>query len=156
MQFLGLILAAIAAAPSGRVGDQPPPTQKVDGIGGFFFRAKDPEKLSQWYRDHLGIDPAPKSYDVQPWSQKEGITVFGPFDGDTEYFGNPEKQWMINFRVPDLDAMVAQLRSAGIGVEYEGDVWPNGRFARLVDPEGNPIQLWQPMTPEQVETYGKK
>ena len=69
--------------------------------------------------------------------------MFAPFAQDTGYFGDPNKQWMINFRVRNLDAMLAQLKTAGIAVEHEGD-FPNGQFARLKDPEGNPIQLWEP------------
>lgn len=114
------------------------------GIGGFFFRAEDPAALAAWYAEHLGVARTPTSYDEQPWTQEAGPTVFGPFSADTDYFGRPEQAWMINFRVPDLDAMVVQLRAAGIAVEVDPQTYPNGRFARLADPEGNPIQLWEP------------
>lgn len=117
--------------------------ERVEGIGGLFFRSRDPMALAKWYEDHLGIDTAPGDYDTPPWKQAEGPTVFAPFAGDTEYFGRPEQDWMINFRVGNLDAMLAQLKAAGIKTEIEGD-FPNGRFARLTDPEGNPIQLWEP------------
>ena len=73
-----------------------------------------------------------------------GTTIFAPFKEDTSYFGDRRFQWMINFRVRDLNKMVAQLRERGITVELDSEVYPNGRFARLSDPEGNPIQLWQP------------
>lgn len=79
-----------------------------------------------------------------PWRTSAGTTVFAPFKEDTSYFGDRRLQWMINFRVRDLDKMVAQLRERGIAVEVHSEVYPNGRFARLSDPEGNPIQLWQP------------
>lgn len=118
--------------------------EKVLGIGGFFFRAEKPAELSQWYKDHLGVDLAPPDYDTLPWQQQAGSTVFAPFLKDTEYFGKPEKQWMINFRVGDLDAMVAQLRKHEIEVTIDEEVYPNGRFASLTDPEGNSIQLWEP------------
>jgi glyoxylase I family protein len=118
--------------------------QRVTGIGGLFFRSKDPTTLSQWYQRHLGIDLVPGDYSQKPWSQEVGPTVFAPFPLDTDYFGRAETQWMINFRVHDLDAMVAQLRAAKIDVSVDGEVYPNGRFARLQDPEGNPIQLWEP------------
>ena len=75
-----------------------------------------------------------------------GFTVFAPFPNDTKYFGRPEQQFMINFRVRSLDAMVAQLRKAGITVTVDPQAYPNGRFARLHDPEGNPIELWEPKT----------
>ena len=70
--------------------------------------------------------------------------MLAPFPADTNYFGSAEQQWMINFRVSDLAAMVAQLRGAGIDVEVDREEYPNGRFARLTDPEGNPIQPWEP------------
>ena len=118
--------------------------QRITGIGGLFFRAKDPAALGQWYQEHLGIDLAPGDYSQKPWSQEAGPTVFAPFPQDTDYFGQFERQWMINFRVRDLDAMVAQLRDANIDVSVDAETYPNGRFARLQDPEGNPIQLWEP------------
>jgi len=119
--------------------------EKVTGIGGFFFRAADPDALAIWYRDRLGVDQVPTSYDAPSWSQQAGDTVFVPFDQKTDYFGRPEQQWMINFRVADLDAMVAQLTAAGEAIDVDPEAYPNGRFARLADPEGNPIQLWQPL-----------
>lgn len=120
------------------------PRQRITGIGGFFFRSRDKASLAKWYAEHLGIDEVPESYGLEPWSQEAGPTVFAPFGMDTTMFGRPEQQWMINFRVRDLDAMVAQLSAAGIAVEVDPETYPNGRFAQLADPEGNPIQLWQP------------
>lgn len=115
--------------------------QKVNGIGGVFFRARDPQALSAWYEEHLGVN----YYDPVPWRQSEGYTVFAPFAQDTEYFGRAEQQWMINFRVDDLQAMMAQLQAAGIEVRTNPD-WDSevGKFARIHDPEGNPIELWEP------------
>jgi glyoxylase I family protein len=113
--------------------------QRVTGIGGFFFRARDPDALSSWYAEHLGVTAPPE--DV--WRQAPGQTVWAPFPIDTDYFGDQTKSWMINFRVLDLDAMVAQLRAAGISVDVNAED-PHGRFARLADPEGNPIELWEP------------
>jgi len=118
--------------------------ERVHGIGGFFFRAREPKALAAWYAAHLGVDLTPPDYDRPSWKQQAGPTVFEPFVADTKYFGRPEQAWMINFRVRDLAAMVAQLRAAGIDVEVEPEPFPNGHFARLTDPEGNPIQLWQP------------
>ena len=117
--------------------------EKVTGIGGVFFRAKDPAALGQWYKEHLGIDLVPADYDHKPWSQEAGPTVFAPFPQDTDYFGG-DKQWMINLRVRDLEAMIEQLRLAKIDVSVDPQTYPNGRFARLHDPEGNPIELWEP------------
>ena len=121
--------------------------ERVTGIGGFFFRASDPEALAAWYRDRLGVDPVPQSYEQEPWRQQAGFTAFAPFEQDSEMIGPPEKTWMINFRVDDLDRMVDQLRSAGETVDVHPERYPNGRFAELRDPEGNGIQLWQPMDP---------
>ncbi len=125
-----------------------PEMEKVTGIGGFFFRAEDPKALTDWYERHLGVTRTPTSYSEPPWRQESGFTVFAPFSAETKYFGRPTQQWMINFRVRDLDAMVGQLRRAGISVEVDPEAYPNGRFARLQDPEGNPIQLWEARTPK--------
>lgn len=118
--------------------------EKVAGIGGLFFRAHDPDGLGRWYLRHLGIALTPTSNDSPVWQQEAGPTVFSPFPEKTGYFGNPNKAWMVNFRVHDLDKMAAQLRAAGIEVKLDPQVYPNGRFAHLHDPEGNPIELWQP------------
>lgn len=118
--------------------------ERVTGIGGFFFRAKDTQALAKWYEDHLGVTMTPKDYNAPAWRQEAGTTVFEPFKQDTTYFGDLAKQWMINFRVKSLDKMVTQLRAKGIAVEVDPETYPNGRFASLKDPEGNPIQLWQP------------
>ncbi len=90
----------------------------------------------------------PESYDGEVWRQPAGETVFAPFPHDSEMIGPREHTWMINLRVADIDAMVDQLRDAGETVEVDPERYPNGRFAELRDPEGNGIQLWQPMTPE--------
>ncbi len=118
--------------------------EQVTGIGGFFFKARNPEQLGQWYSTHLGIDLPPESYDVSSWWQQPGPTVFAAMPADSNHFGDPTQSWSINFRVTDLDAMVNQLRAAGLPVEVDPQTYPNGRFASLRDPEGNPVQLWQP------------
>src|SRR5215213_6087527 len=99
--------------------------QKVTGIGGLFFRASNPTTLGQWYKDHLGIDLVPSDYGAKPWSQEAGPTVFAPFPRDSDYFGRAEQQWMINFRVRDLDAMAEQLRAAKIEVTVDAETYPN-------------------------------
>jgi glyoxylase I family protein len=118
--------------------------ERVQGIGGFFFRSSDPKALADWYQQHLGIDPTPKDYGQPVWQQAAGPTVFAPFPMETKYFGSPKQAWMMNFRVLNLDAMAAQLRASGIAVEIDSQVYPNGRFARVHDPDGNPIELWEP------------
>jgi predicted enzyme related to lactoylglutathione lyase len=115
--------------------------EKVTGIGGLFIRSNEPKKLAQWYADNLGVSLTPKDYGQPSWTQEAGPTVFQPFPKDTKYFHG---SWMLNFRVRDLKAMVAQLRAAGITVEVDPQGYPNGQFATLHDPEENPIQLWEP------------
>ena len=122
--------------------------EKVTGIGGFFFRAKDPKALALWYQQHLGILTIPTSDGETAWQQEAGSTAFTPFPEATKYFGDPQKVWMLNFRVRDLDKMAAQLQASGIEVKIDPQSYPNGRFARLHDPEGNPIELWQPKSPD--------
>jgi glyoxylase I family protein len=118
--------------------------EKVAGIGGLFFRAHDPKALGNWYLQRLGIPLTPTSEGESVWQQEAGKTVFSPFPEKSGYFGDPNKVWMVNFRVRDLDKMVAQLRAAGIEVK-DPESYPGvGHFARLHDPEGNPIELWQP------------
>lgn len=114
---------------------------KVTGIGGLFFRARDPAALAAWYEKHLGIG----NIQTTVWRQEAGTTIFGPFQQDSDYFGRPEQQWMVNFRVDDLGAMIARLKAAGIAVETRAE-WDSevGRFCRIHDPEGNPIELWEP------------
>jgi glyoxylase I family protein len=118
--------------------------EKVAGIGGLFFKAHDPKALASWYLQHLGISLTPTSYGGQVWVQEAGPTVFSPFPETSNYFGDAHKVWMVNFRVRDLDKMVTQLTAAGIAIKVDPESYPNGRFARLYDPEGNPIELWQP------------
>jgi glyoxylase I family protein len=114
--------------------------EKVTGIGGLFFRAHDPKGLAKWYEEHLGVTMQGGG-EGHGWSQEAGLTAFAPFPENTKYFGDMQKQWMINFRVRDLEKMAAQLRAAGIEVKVDPEAYPFGRFARLHDPEGNPIEL---------------
>lgn len=118
--------------------------ERVAGIGGLFFRAKDPEALAAWYEEMLGVTRVPSDYSTPPWTQEAGQTVFAPFPIDTDYFGNPQQAWMINFRVVNLDRVIAQLQAKGVEVRVDPESYSNGRFARLHDPEGNPIELWEP------------
>lgn len=136
--FLGAV-GAVTATRSKGAG-----MEKVTGIGGFFFRAKDPKTLAKWYADHLGVSLVPSSYNDSPWRQEAGPCAFQPFPETTKYFGKETQQWMLNFRVRNMDQMTAQLRAAGITVDVDEKVYPNGRFAHLHDPEGNPLELWEP------------
>jgi glyoxylase I family protein len=113
----------------------------VTGIGGVFFRSRDPEALSAWYRTHFGIT----DYTEAVWQQQAGPTVLMPFAADTDYFA-ADKQFMINLRVDDLDTLLTDLRRAGIEVKTDPswDTPETGRFARVHDPEGNAVELWEP------------
>ena len=113
----------------------------VTGIGGFFFRAHDPEALAEWYRTHFGLTAPGEGV----WHQQAGPTVFAPFAADSEYFA-ADKQFMINLRVDDLDALLADLRHAGSEARTDPS-WntpETGRFARVHDPENNAIEIWEP------------
>ncbi len=123
------------------------------GMGGYFFRAKDPDALKAWYRDHLEVGggcgtDADGNSNEWVWFHQGGPMVFAPFKEDTDYFP-ADKQAMINLRVSDLDQLLERLRGAGIEVitKPEWDTPEIGRFARIHDPEGNPIELWEPLTP---------
>ncbi|GAA1382731.1 VOC family protein [Kitasatospora putterlickiae] len=115
--------------------------ERVLGIGGYFLRAADPAALSAWYRDCLGLDADENGL----WRPEPGPTVFAAFDAGTDYFGSREQQTMVNFRVRDLDAMLAQLRAKGVRVDEETQEMAGvGRFGWVTDPEGRRIELWQP------------
>jgi len=127
-------------------GDSTPPSstmEKVTGIGGFFFRVKNSDALNEWYEQRLGVRKVGEKDEEGSWWQDAGPTVFAS-ESASDQAGGPEYAWRINFRVRDLDAMVAQLRAAGAAVEVEDTIYPNGRFAHLRDPEGNRIELWEP------------
>ncbi|HEY6578166.1 MAG TPA: VOC family protein [Rhizomicrobium sp.] len=113
----------------------------VTGIGGVFFIASDPNALRQWYRTHLGVG----AEGYAPWEQEAGPTLFMPFSNDKKHWPDG-KQWMMNFRVTDLDALLSTLRQAGIAVTTDPawDTPETGRFARINDPEGNLVELWEP------------
>lgn len=121
--------------------------EKVKGIGGVFFRAKDPAALSAWYSEVLGVAPAPSDMETPPWMAEGGVTVFAPFAADTDYFPDAQ-QVMVNFRVDDLDAMLAQLAKAGVEPFNQSTMDGVGRFAHIRDPEGNAIELWEPAPPQ--------
>jgi predicted enzyme related to lactoylglutathione lyase len=114
--------------------------ERVLGIGGVFFRARDPDALRSWYAEHLGIDLQTFGGSVF----EGGQTVWSIFADDTDYFGASGQQSMVNYRVSDLDAMLAQLRKAGVPVEAKIEESELGRFGWATDPEGNRFELWEP------------
>jgi len=114
----------------------------VNGIGGLFFRCKDHKALSEWYRIHFGINDS-QSGDM--WITEKGPTVFAPFKQDTDYFGSKEQMFMINFRINDLDGFIEKLKAAGTKIDENRMNEPYGKFAWVYDPEGNKIELWEPV-----------
>lgn len=123
--------------------------KRVTGIGGIFFKAENPEALGAWYREHLGIEPTPDGAVLFEWREKEkpseiGITVWSPFPRDTTYFAPSKAPFMINYRVEDLDAVLAALAAEGVEIDEKREASEFGRFAWLMDPEGNRVELWEP------------
>ena len=114
--------------------------ERVLGIGGVFLRSSNPDALSAWYRDNLGIGTDPSN----TWQQQAGPTILATFDRTSDYLGSMSQQVMLNFRVADLDAMLEQLRSAGVEVDPRTETMDEvGRFGWVIDPDGNRIELWQ-------------
>lgn len=115
---------------------------QVLGIGGFFFRSKDPSGLAAWYQTHLGINPAPTDDKMIPWKTDAGVTIFSPFDADTDYFSK-NHAFMLNFRVKNLREALRELNAAGIESSEILSMDGVGHFARIHDPDGNPLELWE-------------
>lgn len=113
--------------------------QKISGIGGFFFRAKDPKKLSKWYEKNFGINSMEST---EVWMQQSGPTVFVPVPKDAGSFG--KQQFMLNFRVNNLGAMLKQLEKNDVKIDERREEDSIGKFASVYDPEGNKIELWEP------------
>ena len=114
----------------------------VTGIGGVFFRAPDSKTVVAWYKENLDMDIGGENF----WRQEAGPTVYAPFKADTDYFGDKNQQWMVNLRVKDIDKLIDSLRAKGVDVETREEwVMPEiGTFARIHDPAGTPIELWEP------------
>jgi predicted enzyme related to lactoylglutathione lyase len=119
--------------------------ERVLGIGGVFFKSRDPKALAAWYREHLGLPLEPDQTYASLTSTAAGeMTVWSTFPTDTKYFGSGPAPFMFNYRVRNLDAMLAQLRAAGATVEEKVEDYPYGRFGWAVDPDGNRFELWEP------------
>lgn len=119
--------------------------ERVLGIGGVFLKARDPQALAAWYRDHLGVPvDAGQAFAALTSAGPGEITVWSAFPTDTPYFGPSPATFMVNYRVKDLGAMLAQLRAAGVPVEDRVDDTEFGRFGWATDPEGNRFELWEP------------
>ena len=123
--------------------------KRVTGIGGVFFKARDPAALREWYRRHLGINAEEWGGTAFQWRhadnpEGQGTTVWSVFDPDSSYFGAGGQAYMINYRVDDLDALIAALRQEGCQVDDKTDSSEFGKFGWVTDPEGNRIELWEP------------
>jgi len=125
------------------------PRERVTGIGGIFFKSADPKRLRDWYARHLGVPVQDWGGAAFPWRdaadpERPGTTVWSVFPADTAYFGDGGAPYMVNYRVRDLDAMLAQLRHAGVWIDEKRDESEFGRFAWIRDPDGNRVELWEP------------
>jgi predicted enzyme related to lactoylglutathione lyase len=123
--------------------------KRVTGIGGVFFKSRDPKRLGEWYRTHLGMNVEDWGGVAFRWASPDnatgrGTTIWNPFNDDTTYFAPSKASFMINYRVDDLDGLLAALRSEGCDVDEKVEVSEYGKFGWVMDPEGNRIELWQP------------
>ena len=120
--------------------------KRVTGLGGFFFKSENPDAAKNWYKEHLGLDT--DQYGCTFWCKdKEGndcSTQWSPMDEKTEYFQPSQKQFMMNFRVENLDELLAALKEEGVTIVGEPEEYNYGKFGWILDPEGNKIELWEP------------
>jgi predicted enzyme related to lactoylglutathione lyase len=123
-------------------------SKKVTGIGGIFFKCKDPNKMKAWYRTHLGMDTDKYGTNFEWWqgadSSKKGFTQWSPFTEATTYFEPSKKDFMINYRVEDLEALVEELKKEGVAITDSIETFEYGKFVHILDIEGNKIELWEP------------
>jgi predicted enzyme related to lactoylglutathione lyase len=126
---------------------------KVTGIGGVFLRSKDPKATAKWYAENLGITLSDFNGTAFQWSDEgpagSGMTAWSAFPQDTSYFGDGPQQFMINYRVDDLDALLATLTAAGVWIDPKRDEASYGKFAWIKDCDGNRVELWQPLASEE-------
>lgn len=125
---------------------------RVTGIGGIFFKCNNPEELRSWYRDHLGFNTDEYGTNFE-WFQgadstKKGSTQWSPFGASTGYFAPSEKEYMINYRVENLDELLEELKKAGVTILDNVESYDYGRFVHIMDPDGNKIELWEPVDEE--------
>jgi predicted enzyme related to lactoylglutathione lyase len=122
--------------------------KKVTGIGGIFFKCKDPKKMKEWYKTHLGLHTndygATFDWREDEDQAKKGSTTWNPFPETTKYFEPSTKDFMINYRVADLEALVEQLKSEGVTITDTIETSDYGKFVHIIDAEGNKVELWEP------------
>jgi len=120
--------------------------KRVTGLGGFFFKCEDPDKIKEWYRTHLGMDTDRYGHSFW-WKDQEGndcLTQWSPMTEKTEYFQPSQKQFMMNFRVENLEELLEVLKAEGVTVVGEIERYDYGKFGWILDPEGNKLELWEP------------
>jgi predicted enzyme related to lactoylglutathione lyase len=123
--------------------------KKVTGIGGIFFKCKDPKKMTEWYKEHLGLNTndygATFEWYESPGSSKKAMTQWSPFSETTQYFAPSTKEFMINYRVENLEALVEELKKGGVTIVDAIETYDYGKFIHILDAEGNKIELWEPI-----------
>jgi predicted enzyme related to lactoylglutathione lyase len=129
--------------------------KRVTGIGGVFFRSKNPPTMNAWYKEHLGLPVGDDGSTTFRWREADephrpGVTAWAAFEAGTEYFGKPTQQWMVNYRVDDLDALLEELQHAGVEIVPHREEYVYGKFAWIVDPDGNRVELWEPPREETI------
>ena len=139
--------------------DDRPTMKKVTGIGGIFFKCKDPKKMREWYKTNLGLNTNQYGA-VFEWHQgedstKKGFTQWSPFNEKTTYFEPSSKDFMINYRVEDIEALVAELKKSGVTIVDTIETYDYGKFVHILDLEGNKLELWEPNDIE-YEKMGKQ
>lgn len=134
--------------------------KKVTGIGGIFFKCENPQKMKDWYHEHLGLvtDEYGSLFEFRDADdpQRKNHLQWSPFSGDTEYFKPSQKDYMINYRVADLEALLTELKKEGVEIIGEMQSFEYGKFAHVMDPEGNKIELWEPVDSFFTETQEGK
>jgi len=119
---------------------------RVTGLGGFFFKSRDPKAIREWYKNHLGLNTDDYGCSFW-WKDQEGrdcMTQWSPFKEDTEYFQPSKKEFMMNFRVADLEGLLKELKEEGVTIVGKVEEYDYGKFGWILDPEGNKLELWEP------------
>jgi len=135
-------------------------TKKVTGIGGIFFKCNDPEKMKEWYGKNLGLvtNEYGSVFEFRSTDEpeKKGYTVWSPFEAKTTYFKPSEKEFMVNYRVENIEALVQELKEQGVEICDKIEEYEYGKFVHIMDPEGNKIELWEPVDQSFTDMYEGK
>lgn len=142
--FTGFAVKTITTSPTHKTQHM----KKVTGIGGIFFKCKDPNKMKEWYQKHLGLDTNPYGASFEWYeaadSTKKGLTQWTPFPETTKYFEPSQREFMINYRVENLEALVEELKKEGVTIVDKIEAYDYGKFVHILDAEGNKVELWEP------------